>query len=237
MKENEKTDFAKMLTAVGELYGKKISLPLLSIYWAALEGFNFTDIRCAITSHVNNSDVGQFMPKPADIVRYLEGNSDARALQAWSKVESAIRRLGGYESVAFDDPIIHIVIVEMGDWPTLCATLVDEMSFRANEFMKRYKSYIHIKLTHFPKYLGGIFEHENRWNSHENNTTPALVGDVRLASSVISRGNMTQAVAIHRDHVLAVDCIKKHLHSGKGYLPKMSKIRIHWNSFKISVVR
>ncbi len=60
MKENEKSNFAKMLTAVGELYGKKVSLILLSLYWSALERFNFADIRQAIAHHVNNPDVGQF---------------------------------------------------------------------------------------------------------------------------------------------------------------------------------
>ena len=222
MKENEKSNFAKMLTAVGELDGKKVSLILLSLYWSALERFNFADIRQAIAHHVNNPDVGQFMPKPADIVRFLEGNSEAKALQAWSKVESAIRRLGSYGSVAFDDPIIHVVILEMGGWPTLCSTLAEKMPFRTAEFMKRYQRYMITKLTHFPKYLVGTFEQSNQCCGYQNDTIPALVGDAHLALSVISEGVAMAPIAIHCDHFLAADCIKKQAKLTKA-LPEKSE--------------
>lgn len=189
MRENEKSNFAKMLTAVAELYGKKISSTLLSLYWAALERFHFTEIRHAITQHVNNSDVGQFMPKPADIVRYLEGDSDTHALQAWSKVESAIRRVGSYSSIAFDDPIIHAVINGMGGWSKLCSTLLDEMPFCANEFIKRYRGYFQKKVIAYPKYFPGLIEHNNQVNGYADVCKNlSLVGDEGRALCVISEG-------------------------------------------------
>jgi hypothetical protein len=61
MKQSDKIDFSKMMTAVAELYGKKISSALLSLYRLALERFNFADVRLAITQHINNPNVGQFM--------------------------------------------------------------------------------------------------------------------------------------------------------------------------------
>ncbi len=189
MRENEKSDFAKMLTAVAELYGKKISSTLLSLYWGALERFNFTEIRQAITQHVNNPDVGQFMPKPADIVRYLEGDSDTHGLQAWSKVESSIRSVGSYSSIAFDDPIIHAVIHAMGGWSKLCATTINEMPFRANEFIKRYQGYFQKKISAYPKYFPGLIEHHNQVNGYEDaGENLVLVGNESAALCVISDG-------------------------------------------------
>jgi len=63
------------------------------------------------------------MPKPADIIRAIKGNSQTQSLQAWSKVEDAIRLVGPYRSVVFDDLAIHGVLQEMGGWVKLCQAL------------------------------------------------------------------------------------------------------------------
>lgn len=211
MRQNEKSDFVKMLTAVAELYGKKISSALLSIYWAAFERFNFDDVRRAINQHVNNADVGQFMPKPADIIRYLEGDSETHALQAWSKVESTIRRVGTYASVAFDDPIIHAVIIDMGGWSTLCTMRIEEMPFRANEFMKRYRGHFRRHPKQYPKYLTGIFEHTNRVNGYfdPESSIPVLIGDERSALRVLKEGSHSSSIPLHPESVLAIDILRK----------------------------
>lgn len=228
MKPLEKNHFAKMLMAICELYGKKMSEALLSLYWSALERFSFDDIRRAITHHVNNPDVGQFMPKPADIVRYLEGDSETHALQAWAKVESAIRKVGSYASIAFDDPIIHVVIVEMGGWRKLCGTSTAEMPFRANEFMKRYQSYQHKQPDSFPRYLSGIYEHNNHSNGyHGLDETPVLVGDERLAAAVLEKGCSSIPFPIHYDNALAIKVLKKMMPAKQLAVIKKEKNKDH----------
>lgn len=210
MKLNEKTGFAKMITAVAELYGKKISATLLSIYWAALERFTFADIRQAFTQHVNNPEVGQFMPKPADIVRYLEGDAETHALQAWAKVESAIRHVGSYDSVVFDDPIIHVVIYNMGGWKKICATSSQEMSFKINEFIKRYRANLRKPPTEYPKQLTGTFGHVNqlRGYSEDDKRVPVMIGDEQLALRILSEGCSTLALKIQRNNKTATNIIK-----------------------------
>lgn len=141
MKDSERSDFARLLTGVAELYGKKMSPMLMNIYWAALKRFDLVAIRQSINRHVNNVDIGQFMPKPADIIRHLEGDGETHALKAWSKVESAIRSIGGYDSVIFDDPLIVVVVKSMGGWPRLCGMLTKDIPFHAGEFMRRYQRY------------------------------------------------------------------------------------------------
>ena len=74
-----------------------------------------TDLRAvadALNRHAVNPDNGQFLPKPADIVRLINGNTVDRALVAWSTVERAIRSTGPYQSVVFDSPeIIGLAVV------------------------------------------------------------------------------------------------------------------------------
>jgi hypothetical protein len=54
------------------------------------------------------------MLKPSDVVRYLEGSTSCQALQAWSKVMQAVKTIDQYDSVVFDDSLIHAVIHDMG---------------------------------------------------------------------------------------------------------------------------
>jgi hypothetical protein len=161
MRDNEKEIFGKLLSGVSELYGKKLSEELMEIYWQSLNNYSLNDFSKAIQLHMLNPDNGQFMPKPADILRYLEGRTYDKALKAWTKVISAMKTVGAYESIIFDDPIIHVVITEMGSWIELCHIKNDKLPFIAQEFQKRYCAYLIHPPLHSPRHLSGILEHQN----------------------------------------------------------------------------
>src|SRR5688572_11086717 len=110
MKTSDVSKFSVMIAGVGELYGKAISEQLTAIYWQVLKRFELQDVQQALQTHINNPDCGQYFPKPADVVRFIEGSGETRALQAWTKVEQAIIQVGSYQSVVFDDPLIHAVL-------------------------------------------------------------------------------------------------------------------------------
>lgn len=149
----------------------------------------------------HNSDVGQYMPKPADIIRYLEGNSETKALGAWSKVESAIRHVGIYENVTFDDPLIHVVINQMGGWSLLCSIKSENISFRANEFIKRYRHLLRKNLINYAKTLSGLFDISNTANGFGYfKSLAVLVGDKSRAEEVLKKGDNMNIVAIHRNY-------------------------------------
>src|SRR5437870_914018 len=121
MQSRDLGKFTILMAGIGELYGKNISSHLIDIYWQVLKQYELVDVQNAFQSHVQNPDCGQFFPKPADIVRFIEGSGETKALLAWAKVERAIRQLGSYQSVVFDDSLIHIVIEDMGGWVKLCS--------------------------------------------------------------------------------------------------------------------
>ncbi len=58
---------------------------------------------------MQNAEAGQFPPKPADLIRFLDGTGESRAMGAWSLVERTLRRIGPYQSLVFDDPITQRV--------------------------------------------------------------------------------------------------------------------------------
>lgn len=163
MRLEDAPQFALWMTALGELYSKNISTTLNEIYWNILKNFDFQEVEHAFRYHISNPDGGQFMPKPGDIVRIIQGTAEEKGLAAWTQVEKAIRHIGSYDSVNFDDTLIHAVIDDMGGWITLCATKLTEMPFRANEFQKRYLHYLAAQPAEtINPILPGIIEHHNR---------------------------------------------------------------------------
>ena len=114
MQANDFQKFKEGLQGVMSFYRQEVSDFALDVWWSALKIYDLRAISEAFGKHVANPDNGQFPPKPADIVRMLQGSSQDSALVAWSKVDKAVRSIGLYETVVFDDPIIHRVIMDMG---------------------------------------------------------------------------------------------------------------------------
>src|SRR5262245_48873368 len=104
MNPEDKALFCKLLTGTAELYNQRLTPSALEIYWNVLEKYPLERIKNALNLHVRNPDNGQFMPKPADILRYIELSSTAKALYTWDKVDAARAIVGGHNSIIFDDP-------------------------------------------------------------------------------------------------------------------------------------
>ena len=132
MNNAEIRELAVVVTDVYELYGRECSDGVHRLWWEALKGYAMGEVRQAFSRHVTNPDGGQFVPKPADILKILNGGGETRALQAWTQVDQAVRRIGPWESVVFDDALIHAVIADMGGWVRFGQTTDDEWPFVRN---------------------------------------------------------------------------------------------------------
>lgn len=162
MKSERKLEFCRLLTWVGELYGKNISAQLFEIYWWSVQKYSLEEIKRAINLHILNPDIGQFMPKPADLIRNIEGTNEDKALQAWSKVLAAMRTVGAYESIIFDDSIIHVVIEKLGGWIKFCHTSDKNLPFLFQDFQRCYLTCLICRVPSDRKQLVGIDEHAAR---------------------------------------------------------------------------
>ncbi|AEY69643.1 hypothetical protein PEp14_00054 [Erwinia phage PEp14] len=91
MVEGDKREFAEIMGAVMALYGRDATQPLLRLYFAALGAHSLEHVRQALDRWVKDPEHGQFMPKPAEIIRtieYTHGSSRARWLsanEAWAQ--------------------------------------------------------------------------------------------------------------------------------------------------------
>ena len=197
MHDTDKGRFADLLTDVMAYYGKDASEFMLSIFWDALKRFDFEDVSRAFNVHAQNPDNGQFAPKVADIMRMIEGSTQTQGMLAWSKVQAAIGSVGRMRSVAFDDPLIHAVISDMGGWYALCSCNAEDLPFKARDFEKRYQGYrSRREVPAFQPYLIGGHEADNRLNGYPNRTKPVLIGNPERARLVMEKGSDRAAIQI-----------------------------------------
>jgi hypothetical protein len=191
----DRQEFKIMFETIWALYSKNITKGVLSVYWGALKRYSIDDIRHALNVHVQNPDSGQFLPKPADLIRVLDGSTQTAALQAWSKAEKGIRSAGPYQSVVFDDPIIHAVIVDMGGWIDLNNMLEDEAPFKAREFEKRYQGYALRPPETYPRMLTGMSQADAERRGYKVRP-PVLIGNKEKAKAVFQNGSNDSQIKI-----------------------------------------
>lgn len=187
MTNDQKERFGQLLIDTLSLYRVDITKSMLEIWWEDLSHFDIDAIEQAFSMHRRNPDDGQFAPKPANIVRLLGGTSKDRAIMAWNKAKKAISSVGSYESVVFDDPIIHAVISDMGGWVTFCQGDADELKFRQNDFENRYRTYLFNPPSGYPKVLAGISQTENA-SSGFSVSPPLTIGNVDACRLVYKGG-------------------------------------------------
>ncbi|UEP31275.1 DUF6475 domain-containing protein [Burkholderia sp. B21-007] len=188
MTPNDYGEFSNLIAGVFAFYKRDVSEFALGVWWAAMKPYDLAAVNDALGRHSVNPDSGQFMPMPADIVKMLGGSTQDAALVAWAKVDRAVRSCGTYNSVVFDDALIHRVIAEMGGWVLVGGKGEEEWPFVRNEFVNRYRGYKMRSET--PQYLPvliGMAEAQNNRSGHKSQP-PVLIGDARAAHRVMLAG-------------------------------------------------
>lgn len=194
-------DFQKFhdgIVGVMGFYGKSVSSFALDVWWTALKGHDLAAIVDAFNRHLANPDSGQFPPKPADIIRMLQGSTQDAALRAWAKVDRAVRRIGTYCDVAFDDALIHRVIQDMGGWIALGAKAEEEWPFVARESENRYRGFrSRNESPEYPASMVGIVTAHNNQNGFKIEL-PVLIGNEQMAKKVLRGGTDKPALNFTR---------------------------------------
>lgn len=188
MQQPEFNDFRSVLQGVYALYGKDLSQPVMDLWWQAMKPFDLPAFKDAMTRHALDPDRGQFLPKPADVVRLVHGGTQDGALVAWAKVDRAVRAVGTYASVVFDDPIVHAVVVDMGGWIGLGQKTEQDWPFVGKEFETRYRGYrVRGSAGEYPRVLIGMADADNARQGFKL-SEPVLIGNPEAAQRVALGG-------------------------------------------------
>jgi Domain of unknown function (DUF6475) len=196
MREADFDGFVDVLQVVGEQYGKKLSEGVIALYWQGLQDYELNAVKDALGKHLRNPDTGMFMPKIADIIRMLQGSTQDAALIAWSKIDRAVRHVGVYETVVFDDALIHAVLASMGGWLWLCGQDNEAWPHIARNFEVAYRGFkARGETPAYPPTLIGISEAHNGKAGFAIKP-PTLIGDVAKARMTMEGGSNKPVIAI-----------------------------------------
>lgn len=197
MQANDFDEFSKALIGVSDYYRRDHPNEFtIRIWWESLKEFDIHAVQKAFIAHINRADKdGQFMPTVASLRQLIQGSAMDNAALAWSKVTKAVKGVGTYQTVVFDDALIHRVLDDMGGWMQLGQKTEDEWPFVGREFENRYRGYASKgALPDYPPKLIGKFEAQNSFEGYEGDK-PVLIGDVERAKSVLSKGSNTPRLA------------------------------------------
>jgi hypothetical protein len=167
MQKRDELKFAELMAVLSEVFddGRQISKIKMDVYYQALCGFEIADVEKAIKGVILKRSTASF-PKPAEIIQEIQGSSADVSAIAWMKVVETIRRVGSYQSVMFDDPVIHEVLDFMGGWPSTADWLEDELKWKQKEFERLY-SILKVNSRKSIPYLAGSHEIQNTANGYE----------------------------------------------------------------------
>ena len=178
MDQNDKPPFLALLMTIAEYFRQPLGNDVSFLYWHTLKSLPWEAVKQAFVTHLQDPNAGRWMPKAADILKQLQGDVGRQAGVAWEKVEGAISRVGRYNDVAFDDPIIHMAIKSMGGWVKLCASLCDKLPIYRKHFEALYEQAAGSNLSdgEYPCYLAGVMS--------GSGAAPVLVGKQKQAQDV-----------------------------------------------------
>lgn len=202
MNPADKPGFSKLIGDVMAFYRQDVSPFAANVWWAACQDFDLEQVSKALTAHAMDPERGQFAPKPADLVRLLQGTKTDRSLMAWGKVLDAMQRVGAYQSVCFDDGLIHAAVEDVGGWVAICRSQMDELSHLERRFCQSYKAYAARGNVVFPPMLPGEHQLINGKNGHAT-AKPVLIGNPAAAQEVLRLGTSAPKTQItHSTHVV-----------------------------------
>jgi hypothetical protein len=114
-----------------------------------------------------------------------------------------VRSVGTQTDVAFDDPLIHRVIHDMGGWLSLGSKTEDEWPFVAKEFENRYRGFkARNERVEYPKLLTGLYNAYNKTKGFALQPV-TMIGNPEKVKQVMLAGSDKPQLQISHFHAAA----------------------------------
>jgi len=138
MKMN-KADFAREMTALGEIFNKEVSPAMAEMYWRVLSQYDAKVITAAISEAVKSCT---FFPKPAELLEFINGNPDKLAQLRWAEIIGMLHASGGTDGRAWpSDGAAKQALAKVGGLSHLGkCSLYDLPRSLRDAFVAEYKS-------------------------------------------------------------------------------------------------
>jgi len=114
-------NFRKALITFAKLYGREMDDDLMRLYWEAIKTIpdaDFSKICAEIAASFKPTTACPF-PTPAHFLELTGQHGDAAAQLAIAAIKTALKVVGTYQSVDFEDRAIHATVEAFGGWVAL----------------------------------------------------------------------------------------------------------------------
>jgi hypothetical protein len=160
------------LAGLCELWGKEVTPTFYAMYRSALLSvLTFDEAVHGLNLSFVKKSYG--FPKPADIIEWIRGDEDTKAMTAWGSLLEAIETAGPNKTVVFDDPKIAHVVNNLGGWQQVCMWQRKDTNFQRKDFIATYKA---VTATENVPLLGNGEIQCNLHNRPELIPPPVMIG-------------------------------------------------------------
>lgn len=140
-------EFTACTAVLETAVGRELTGPQAKVWYTVLGDLTREQLEVAVVRCLREYKYAGF--PPLGVLRSYAGCSEPaalpvsdRAVVAWDRVVDAIRRIGGYQTVEFDDPAINAAVRTLGGWNTLCEIETEELHrFVRQRFAEAYRAH------------------------------------------------------------------------------------------------
>ena len=157
MQNNDLERFSYCMGALGEAFSQEPSPLKTEIYFKALSDLPIDVIEKSVWQVIRSRTTASF-PKVAELREAMGGKEEDKAILAYDAFTKGKAQTGAYESVVFEDKLIHAVIQSMGGWYEVCMITEDEWKFKRREFIDLYRAISRSPGREIPERLIGLGE-------------------------------------------------------------------------------
>jgi hypothetical protein len=171
----DKQKFIEIMSGLCELFNKQPSEFIFDTYYEIFKNYSLERVNGAVMACVKSYKYNT-LPKPAEILQFLEDSKEDKALRAWVYVLEAVKKAGYYNTVEFKDKNIHHCISELGGWMWFCSQERDQLPFIEKRFLDLYRIFSKRELIDSPR-LFGFYEVVNIEKGQDKEIPkPILIG-------------------------------------------------------------
>lgn len=195
MMQQDLPRFASSLMAMATVFDKAVTPQITEIYFRALDKFTADEVEQGISKACSTL---KFFPKPVELIECITGGSGNladRAMIEACRVLEAVKSIGTYSTVCFDDPITQAVIVQQfGGWAKFSEMREENEKWFVKDFSAGYQAFARQNVRHYGA-LPGISHGQNALTGREREEKPVYIGDVQKAKAIHAQGKLTELPA------------------------------------------
>ena len=138
MNKSDRNKFLAILETLHTMHDKQGSKVLIDLYWSVMKPYSIEKFTTAVENHISDPDKGMFFPKPADLIKVMQGDTNKAASKAWQSVIRRLERLGDSKPFESSDTAVLEALGAIGGYNRLCTLTYTQINDLEKQFLDSY---------------------------------------------------------------------------------------------------